>query len=182
MKKSFLAWVAAAALLPLAAQAQQSYVGASAGRAQQKNEFAIFSSKEDDTGYKLYGGYRFNQTFGVEAGVAWLGEADTRLSGTIVTTEPRAYYAAATASLPLSGSVALFGKLGVAHSRVKFSNFGAGGRTRSHNGALVGVGASYAFTPAIAGVLEYERFGKTVDDGGFSAKADLWSLGVRAGF
>ena len=164
------------------AQAQQSYVGVNAGRAELKTEAGPFGNKETDTGYKVYGGYQYNSTFGIEAGHVWLGEVDTPLSGVINNSRARALYAAATATFPVAPQFALFGKLGVSHNRIKSGiNNTGGGQTRSDNRAFAGIGASYAFTPAISGVVEYEHFGKLTDDA-FRVKANFLSAGIRATF
>lgn len=175
MKKLIIALAATAALSPVLAQAQQSYVGVNVGRSELKTEAAPFGNEETDTGYKVYGGYQFNQTFGVEAGHVWLGEVVTPLSGLINTTRARALYAAGTATFPVAPQFALFGKLGISHNRLK------SGVDRSDNRAFAGIGASYAFTPAIAGVIEYEHFGKLNDDA-FRVKANFLSAGIRATF
>lgn len=181
MKKIIGAILAAAALSPVLAQAQQSYVGVNVGTAEQKGELGIFSGEEDDTAFKLYGGYQFNANFGVELGHAWLGKAEFPLSGTVLTTKPRALYVAGTATLPLNAQFSLFGKLGVTHNRVKYETFGLSGRTDSTNRALAGIGAAYAFTPTVSGVIEFEHYGKMNDDGG-SIKARFLSAGIRASF
>lgn len=176
MKKLIIALAAAAAFSPVLAQAQQSYVGVNVGRAELKTEFAQFGNEETDTRYKVYGGYQFNPTFGVEAGHVWLGEVVTPLSGIINTSRARALYAAGTATFPVAPQFAVFGKLGVSHNRLK-----SGDLERSDNRPFAGIGASYAFTPAIAGVVEYEHFGKLNDDA-FRAKANFLSVGLRATF
>lgn len=181
MKKLIAAVVAAAALAPLASQAQQSYVGVNVGRSELKTEAGIFGNEETDIGYKAYVGHQFNPTFGIEGGYVWLGEIDTPLSGIVASTKVRSIYLAGTATAPLNAQFSLFGKLGVAHHRVEYGVFGDYGDTESTNRAFAGVGVAYAFTPTVSGVLEYDHFGRASKDG-FRIKANLLSVGIRASF
>ncbi len=179
--KLIFALIAAAAFT--SAQAEQSYVGVNVGRAEQKlTASGIGSVKDTDTGFKLYGGYQFDQNFGIEAGYNWLGTANFGSGVNSFTTKPQSLYLAATATLPLADQFALFAKLGASRNRTRLSAPGVSSDTVHRTSALVGVGLSYAFAPNIAAVLEYEDFGKLADEDGVNLKANLISVGLRFKF
>ncbi|GGI19432.1 outer membrane beta-barrel protein [Oxalicibacterium faecigallinarum] len=190
MKKQMLAVLVGAMMaLPVVASAQTSYVGINVGNAKQKVgiEDATGSIKDSSTGYKIYGGYNFNQNLGIEGGYVSFGKGkvaydDGTASGE-VQSKPRALYAAVTGNLPLSNAFALTAKAGVAFNRVKVHDTGYGDSvSESRTTPMFGVGASYGFSKNIAVVVEYENFGKVAKGEGLYLKANLISAGVRYSF
>lgn len=181
MKKTMLiALIAAAALAP-AAQAQSSYVGASIGRAEQK---VSLSSQLDETAtsYKVYAGYMFNQNFGIEAGWADHGDAERSAAGYTIGAQPRSLYLAATGSFPVSERFAVIGKIGAASNRTRLSATGEANETLKETTALIGIGATFAITPTLLAVVEYENFGKIIKEDDGNMKLDVLSAGLRYKF
>ena len=177
------ALIVAAGLSSFSAQAAETYTGVNVGRSEQKLSIPFArSAKESDTAVKLYTGLQFDKTFGVEAGYAHHGEAAFTRSDVRMSTKPQSFYVAGTATLPLGHQFSLFGKAGATYNRVKFSSTGLQDGKESKTSALVGIGAAYAFTANISGVVEYENFGKLVDDHGTTLKANMISVGVRSSF
>jgi OOP family OmpA-OmpF porin len=189
MKKILFAAVLGAVLVvPFSAQAAGGYVGGSFGQSHYDLDDASLTatSRDDkDNAWKLYGGYEFNQNWGVEVGYANFGELRNvyNVTGTNVTLTAKAHsvYFAGTGTLPLNDQFSVFGKLGLAANHT--SATGAAGRfSISDNGnktsAMIGVGAAYNVTKNVAVTLEYENFGKVAED----AKAQMWSLGARYKF
>src|SRR5262245_18727725 len=99
------------------------YVGASAGRSDIDEEIAfpglIAAGTVDgkNTGYKIFGGYEFNQYFGVEVALMDLGKA--KYSGSFLGTpvaggkvEVVGLNTSAVGIIPVSQNFSLFGKLG----------------------------------------------------------------------
>lgn len=156
MKKLFTAAVVAAALVAGQASAQM-YLGAGAGSSKTGN-------REDS--WKLYGGYQFNPTWGVELGYTDLGQyrgADVE-----------SWTLAGTGTMPLNERWSLLGKLGAASNRPQFA--GAGDRTA----LLVGVGIGYGLSKNIGLRLEYEDFGKLSKNGlGSDTKGNNTSLSMK---
>lgn len=176
MKNLMIALIAAAALAP-AAQAQ-NYIGASAGKAEQKLDVPGFvSAKDSDTAFKLYGGHQFNKHVGIEGGYTHFGTAEAGAGES----KANAIYVAATGTLQLTDSFALIGKAGVANTRTTLSGGGLEDKYRETK-PMVGVGATFAITPTALAVVEYEAFGKTVDEDGFNVKSNVLSAGVRFNF
>ncbi|MES2025295.1 MAG: porin [Pseudomonadota bacterium] len=193
MKKQLLLAVLGTALVsPLAAHAEGAYVGVNVGRAEQKVSIAEGSVKDHTTGYKLYGGYGFNQNFGVEGGYVDFGkgsisatDAGSGVTST-VSSKPRSFYLAATGTLPLNEQFSLFAKLGVSFNRTKihFEDTTGDSENSSKNrtSALIGIGATYNFSKNLALVAEYEDFGKVLKEDGVDLKANLLSIGLRYKF
>ena len=181
-KKLIATMIAAAAFASVHAQAQQTYAGISVGQSTQKAEVSGAGSlKDDDTAFKLLAGYQFDRNWGIEAGYVHHGETGVG-NNPRVTSKPQSFYVAGTATLPLENNFSLFAKLGASYNRTKFAVTGFGSDTENHTSVLAGVGAAYAFTANVSGVVEYEHFGKLVKDDGGSLKAHVWSIGVRTSF
>ena len=180
MKKIIIALVVAAAIAPVA-QAQSSYVGASVGRSEQKVSVSS-SLDESATSYKLVTGYMFNQNFGIEAGWTDHGKAERRLGAFTIGAHPRSLYLAATGSFPVSERFAVIGKLGAASHRTRLSATGENDERFKETSALVGIGATFAITPSLLAVVEYENYGKVFKDEGDSMKVDSLSAGIRFKF
>ncbi|MEJ6001527.1 porin family protein [Paucibacter soli] len=195
MKLKQIALVSAAALMLVAQAAQAApqsdepgaYGGLSVGRSSFNlpgASVAITGKDGRDTAYKLYGGYRLNEHFGVEAGYARLGsfsEQATLASGS-VTQEGKAssFYAAATARHALTEQFALQGRLGVARSKVSGSNLLPAGDSLqgSKTSVMWGVGAEVKLAKNLALTADYDNYGKVSD----KVKASTFMLGARLSF
>ena len=145
-------------------------------------------NSKSGTAYKLYGGYRLTETFGVEAGYARLGRVSqwTSVRGisTLQNGSGNVFYAAATARLPLGDAFALNGRLGVARGRI------SGGDSNnnwmpvnqrisgSSTGLMAGFGAEYRMTKNLSVTADYDYFGKLSKQ----AKGGMLTVGLRANF
>lgn len=143
--------------------------------------------KSDKTGtaFKIYGGYRLTENFGMEAGYARLGRVShwTSVNGlrALESGSGNAFYGAATAHFPLGESFALNGRLGLARGKV------TGGNSRtlagqkisgSGTGVMAGFGAEYQMSRNISLTVDYDHFGKLSKN----AKAGMLTAGLRASF
>jgi len=168
MNKFLMASAIAAALVAGQASAQmmsspkmsspQMYVGAGVGSVKNDN-------REDS--WKLYAGYQFDRTWGMEVAYNDLGQyrgADIE-----------SWSLAGTGTIPLNESWALMAKLGATSNR---SDFAGGG---NHTALLAGVGVSYSFTKNVGVRLEYEDFGKLADTGNDSRGKNV-ALSLKYGF
>lgn len=184
MKNNLLiALIAVAGLAPFAAQAQQSYVGINIGRSEQKLSADGFGSASDNGGgFRLSAGAAFNQYFGIEAGFVKQASIDVDLGdGDVVYSKPKTLYLAATGTIPMGARFALTGKVGAAWNR---TDFGQGNAYESHRetAPMAGVGATFAFTPDILGVVEYEHYGHIFKEDGVKIEGSMFSVGVRFNF
>ncbi|MCY1194574.1 porin family protein [Variovorax boronicumulans] len=171
------------------------YVGGAIGR----SSYSLSSSKnapvpvpwggkkadKSGTSYKLYGGYRLTEHFGVEAGYARLGSVSQWSSAyggsRLQTGTGQVFYAAATARMPLGDAFALNGRLGVARGRISGDNKWAPANQRisgSGTGLMVGVGAEYRMTQNLAITADYDYFGKLSKQ----AKGGMFTVGLKASF
>lgn len=137
------------------------------------------------TAYKLYGGWRFTETFGVEAGYARLGRVSqwTSVRGlsTLQNGSGNVFYAAATAHLPLGDAFALNGRLGISRGRISGGDNWVPANQRisgSATGLMAGFGAEYRVTKNLSVTADYDYFGKLSKQ----AKGGMLSVGLRANF
>jgi OOP family OmpA-OmpF porin len=175
------------------AQDTRLYVGGAIGR----SSFSLSNSNsvpvpwggekgsKSGTAYKLYGGYRFTETFGVEAGYARLGRVSqwTSVRGlsTLQNGSGNVFYAAATARLPLGDSFALNGRLGISRGRISGGDSWVPANQRisgSATGVMAGFGAEYRMTKNLSMTADYDYFGKLSKQ----AKGGMLSVGLRANF
>lgn len=134
---------------------------------------------------KLYGGYRLTRNFGVEAGYARLGRVSQWTTGNgtafLQSGTGQAFYAAATARLPLGDSFALNGRLGVARGKIsgQDSLLPVGSRIGGNaTGVMAGFGAEYSINKNIAVTADYDYFGRLSKN----AKGGILTVGLRASF
>lgn len=168
------------------------YIGAAMGA----SSFSLPSShtpvpsggeKNDKSGtaFKLYGGYRLTEHFGVEAGYARLGRVSqwTSVNGVAArqTGSGQVFYGAATGRLPIGESFALNGRLGVARGKMSGGNplLSPGQNiSGSATGVMAGVGAEYKLYQNVALTADFDYFGKVSKQ----AKGGMLTVGLRANF
>ena len=190
MKKLFVALIASAAAMS-AAQAQttapRAYVGAGIASADHESRIPGATNVDAD-GYKasgkLFGGYEFNQTWGVEAGYTDYRKSDVNYSigGVNARGETKGHstYVAAKATMPVNEQVSLYGKLGVARNKSELETINAAqNMSRSKTEAYGAVGAQYSLNQNVSLVAEYERYGKSKD---FGQSADVLTIGAKYSF
>lgn len=148
------------------AQAQESnwYIGASAGQTKVDSGITTTSAAESldekDTGYKVFGGYQYNQYLAAELYYADLGSV-TYSNGTTTSIESdvKSYGIAGVVSYPLHKHIEPFVKAGIQHWKGKvtgtalnqsFNVVGDG------NKALYGVGVNFPITEYFSFRTEYE--------------------------
>jgi OOP family OmpA-OmpF porin len=153
---------------------------------------SLTTVQSGDTGWKLFGGYRYNEHLGVEVSYARLG----KFSGTSAVTAPAAgtgtgswdasaFGVAAVGHLPVhENRVTAIGKLGLAYTRLDVNLAAARGATSialnpSENrvGLMLGAGLQFDLTRRFGVRAEYDYY-NSVGDGstiGQTAVA-VWSL------
>ena len=159
MKKLLLAAAFSAALVAGPASAQM-YLGAGVGASK---------TDTDENSWKLYGGFQFSPTWGLELGYTDLG----RYRGSDI----ESWSLAGTGTLPLGARWALLGILGAASNRPNFAG------ASNHTGLLVGVGVGYSMTRNLGLRLEYEDFGRLSNVGtGNNSRGSNLGLGLKYAF
>jgi OOP family OmpA-OmpF porin len=185
MKRIILAAIAAISCNAALAAEPAAYVSASVGSAEQKLSADGLSVTESDTAFQIAGGYRFTPNVGAEIGYTHLGTASISAQGMSASSKPQSLHVAVTGAWNLTPEFAITGKLGAARTHTKLEASDAGSSesdTEKRTSLMYGVGVSYAFTPKIALIAEYQDFGKIAKGDGADLKAHVVSAGVRFSF
>ncbi len=208
MIKKTLVAIGLAIGLTSMAQAQDAYMGLSAGVASVDIDKSSFDDAlrsvgvtglssdvdEEDVAFKVYGGYRFNQHFAIEGGYVNLGSSqyDATFTGGSAEVDWKSHgiFVEAVGFLPLSDAFSLLGKGGVyfSENEVDVSASGPGGNAVSsvddnEVNLVLGLGAEYAFNDSFAMRAEWERFFDVGDeDRTGEGDVDLVTVGVMVKF
>ena len=143
--------------------------------------------------WKGYGGYQFNQYFGLELTYAQLGEFNAHINanGADLYTQIRttAWTGSLVGTLPLGKGFSLLGKVGESYTRESRGDCNicqapVTGSSSNVWSPTFGAGVKYNFTPNWSARFEGERYTKVGDSGGstFGGRIDLWSAGVSYKF
>ena len=152
---------------------------------------ATTSITEDnrDTGYKVFGGYKFNRNFALEGGFFDLGRfnftATTLPAGTLSgDIKLRGLNLDAVGILPITEKFSAFGRLGGNYAEAKDSFSGTGAvnvirpnPSKSELNYKFGAGLQYDFTQSLGMRLEAERY-RVNDAVGNRGDVDLVSVGL----
>lgn len=117
---------------------------------------AGFPCDDKDQAFKLYGGGRFNNTFGLEVGVLNFG----KFSGGGGETDGWGADAALLAGIPIGANSAIFAKAGVIYARTEVSGTAPGlatGKERGFGGRW-GVGGQLGLTKDWALRADFDRY------------------------
>jgi OmpA-OmpF porin, OOP family len=164
------------------AQGGAVYVGGSLGQATFR-EFCVDAPTVlacDDKGmaWKLFGGYRFNPFFAVEASYVDFGEIEGTLSTgsgrRVIPLSQSGLGLAVVGSYGFTPRFSVFGKAGFLMTEQETPASASGNTQREETELHYGIGARFAFAPAWSARAEWERTEKT--------KVDLWSIGVEFRF
>lgn len=129
----------------------------------------IRTSNMQDAGYKLFGGYQFNRTFGVELGYFNLGRfsyATTTPTGPVSGIhEIEGVNLDLVATFPLGERLSLLGRIGAQHANTRSTFFGAGlgllgnvNPSKEDDNLKVGVGLQYELSRSLFLRGEAERY------------------------
>ena len=132
------------------------YVGLGAGQADWKagNVNGVTGDSHGTAG-KIFGGYNFSPSLGIELGYAKLGKfGDGGVSG-----DARAHsvYLDGVGHIPLNENFSLLGRLGLADTRTRTSLLGVDS-SDSGTDYHLGLGVQYNLTKAVGLRAEWERF------------------------
>lgn len=175
------------------AQAEDFYIGATVGLSMDGHIRQIDNgvTTERDASKKatplgVFAGYALSQNWALEGGYRGAtGATEFDLAtGYQLKARTSAAYLAARGNWKLSDDWALFGKVGVAQGRAKFSVSGKdapAAESVHKTGAYLSIGVSYLLAKDVALQLELEHTDKLKREG-LTAKMDRFSLGLRVGF
>ncbi len=155
------------------------YVGAGAGYTSvdlcdDLRALGATSCDDSDIGFKVFGGFKFNQYFSAEAGYVDLGEATASAPGISLSTEVDGFQIAAVGSYPIE-QFSLLGKVGLyiwdGEVNTTIGNFDDDGTD-----IMFGVGGAFHFNPQLSLRGEWERFDIDGDD------VDMFSASIIYNF
>ena len=142
-----------------------------------------------DTGYKLFGGYRYNKNVAVEAGYFDLGQfgftATTAPAGTLTgKIKLKGLNLDAVGTLPLTEKFSALGRLGLNYAQARDSFIGTGAATvlnpnpsKNQINYKLGAGLQYDLTQSLGMRVEAERY-RINDAVGNRGDVDMYSLGL----
>jgi OmpA-OmpF porin, OOP family len=134
---------------------------------------AVLTCDDKDSAWKLFGGYRFNRNFALEASYFDWGEASGTVGGVgRVSAGQTSMGIAAVGTLDLAPQFSIFGKAGFLLTEQELPASSAPNReeTEFH----YGIGARFAFAPNWAARAEWEKTEKL--------KVQMLSIGVEYRF
>jgi hypothetical protein len=150
----------------------------------------VTNSGFDSTGFgwKIFGGYRFNNWFGLEGSYADLGNSSGGLKYSV-----HSYNVAAVGRIPFGGTgFYLQGKVGAAFTRAQSSPLGQSTGNKAYKtNVLVGGGFGYDFASGWGLLTEAEWYGRTGTAAGIdpatgavvgTGRADSWLFSVSSMF
>jgi OOP family OmpA-OmpF porin len=172
--KLFGAMLLAMGVTGSAVAANGFYVGASGGQATIDACSGIANCDDEDTGWKVFGGWELNPNIAFEAAWVDMGEVSGTLGGTQVSAEADGFAFDVKGTLPLNEQFGVFGKVGFIDWEIEGGG-AAAGLEDDGTDLMYGVGAQYMFTEQFGIVGEWEFF-DTEDE------ADLLSVGALIKF
>lgn len=166
--------------MPAYAQDSGGYVGAALGQAKFTqwcdtggSPIQLTQCDDGTSGWKVFGGYRFNPFVGAEAVFIEWGKVSASTATASVSAKQRSFGIAGVASLPLGQAFALQAKLGLL-STEQTTQSPTSSVDRSDTEAHYGIGARYAFASNWALRAEWEKADKL--------EAQLLSIGAEYRF
>lgn len=148
----------------------------------------VASVDNTDVGWKIFGGYKLSRHLAVEGAYVNFGEQQASatydtLPGVRVdaTTELDAFQLALVASLPVTGRLALFAKLGGYFWRADSTastTLASISEEDDGKDVMFGLGASLKLADEISLRIEWERYDSDDDE----AVLDLYTIGASLGF
>jgi len=167
----------ALAFMTPAALAEGFSVGGSIGSSKIEVDDSDISFDGSDIGWKVFGKYMFNDNWGLEVGYVDFGTPSDTFLGVDIDVDLWGYDAFLIGSFPVSESVDLFGKAGMADLEAEISSPGFGSDSADETDLAVGIGAKFHTSDTFSILAEWEWF--DVED---TDAVWILSLGIEVGF
>lgn len=173
---------------PAFAQDTGFYVGGALGQTSFDVDCTGATSCDDeDSSWKIFGGYQFNKHFALEFGYADLGEATASVSLPPFTAngalKATVWELVAVGSMPIADRFSIFGKIGLYRGDTDFDvtvpGLGSASESDSNTDLTFGIGARYDFTRNLGVRLEWQRYQDVGGEfGGVTLESDVDVLSV----
>jgi OOP family OmpA-OmpF porin len=188
MRKPTMALVAAITLTTSAAAQAQFYAGGNVGLGRVDVDCSdIPDCDKNAVGFKLYGGYRFDNGWAVEGGYFDWGKATASESGLNLDLKSTGFGLGLAYFLPLPGDWSGLFRFGAAQNRGRLDATDGTlsvGESKNEIFAYGGLGLAYRLTPqfAITAEADFSRTRWCFDGECESANVQLYSIGLRYSF
>jgi OmpA-OmpF porin, OOP family len=158
--------------------AAQGYIGAGAGITKAESDVCagLSNCDDEDTGMKIFGGFKFNPNVGLEASWVDLGEVSASVPGGTATGEVDGFGLAVVGMIPLNEKFGLFGKVGAYMWDSTVSAPGFGSVSDDGTDIMFGGGVNWNLTTRFGLRAEWERFDIDGDN------IDFISIGAQFNF
>jgi OOP family OmpA-OmpF porin len=148
---------------PALAKDTGAYAGGSIGLTSidicsELNALGATSCDDEDTGLKVFGGYKFNRNLAVEGGYVDFGEISASAGTSTVRVSSDALFAAAVGILPVSGQFSVFGKVGLFMWDLTGTGTGIGTISDDGTDVFIGLGLNFDITQQFAVRAEWESY------------------------
>ena len=178
-KRIVLAWVAVMLLAVAGTAAAQGYIGAGAGLTTVDICDDLggpgISCDDEDTGLKIFGGFKFNPNFAVEASWVDLGEVSASSPLGSASVEVDGFGVAAVGMIPINPQFSVLLKVGAYMWDASGGGL-ASGSSDDGTDVMFGAGVGWSFTNNFGVRAEWERFDIDGDD------IDFLSVGAQYNF
>jgi len=167
---------------------QGFYAGARIGQSKVDIDCTGASCEDTDTAFGIFGGYKINRNFAVEAGYTDFGKVNATVAVPAATLEVKsnAFEVVGVGALPLNQQFSVYGKLGFYRGEAKASaTLGAfsGSQKETNTDLTLGVGVQYNFNPQLGVRGEWQRYGSMGGDSiGGTFDLDVFAVGVTYKF
>lgn len=151
------------------------YLGGSIGQTSADICDGLSGCDDEDTGFKIFGGYSFNKNFAIEGGYFNPGESRVSGPGGFLSIEGSSIFVDAVGIIPLNEKFSLLGKIGLQRWEAEAKGVVLGAPvSESDDGTDLkfGLGAQFDITQNFGARVEWERF--DFDD----TDIDFLSVGV----
>jgi OOP family OmpA-OmpF porin len=180
--------VSSAAMAQAKSADQGFYAGARIGQSKVDIDCTGASCEDTDTAFGIFGGYKINRNFAVEAGYTDFGKVNATVAVPAATLEVKsnAFEVVGVGALPLNQQFSVYGKLGFYRGEAKASaTLGAfsGSQKETNTDLTLGVGVQYNFNPQLGVRGEWQRYGSMGGDSiGGTFDLDVFAVGVTYKF
>ncbi len=166
MKKIAITLLSAAIAAPVFAADQGPFVNVDVGQISYSGANSAGNPSFANPGsVNLGGGYHFNRYLGVEGGYTLIGDSTINYINATETLKASAIQVAGVGTYPINEMFDVYGKLGLAHTKLDYTFTGAGllsgSGSATKTNLMYAIGGQFNINPHFGVRLQYADYGKT---------------------